>query len=520
MRLFKIRGGIHPNGRKELAENARIEQIPLPSLMRIPLKQHTGAPANPIVEKGESVKKGQLLALSRGAVSASIHAPTSGRIIAIGRFVAPHASGLPEPTITLRPDGRDEWCQLPPPLDPFETPPDEIAKRIAEAGVVGLGGAAFPAAVKLNLRNRTNLHTLVINAAECEPYITCDDRLMRERAEEILDGVAIICHTIGVTKALIGVEKNKPEAIRALKREVEKQDRYDIRVVEVPTRYPTGFAKHLVQILTGQEVPARALTAEVGVIVQNVATTYAIQQAVRYGRPLISRIVTVSGEMIRQKGNFEIPIGTPISHIIEHCGGFIDEPEKLLLGGSMMGDPVSSTRAPIIKGSNGILALGRKETSQKPIMPCIRCTSCVAACPCGLMPYEMAARIKADELESAVDIGLRDCIACGSCSFVCPANIPLVQYFNYAKGSLTAKQRAAHKQEETKRLVQFHDARMEKIKREKQEAMARMKAEREAKKRQKEQEETAKAKAEAPVTEALPDAEEASTQEQRARAEA
>ncbi|WP_119308520.1 electron transport complex subunit RsxC [Cohaesibacter haloalkalitolerans] len=489
MRLFKIKGGIHPDGRKELAENEKIEQIPLPTLMRIPLKQHTGAPANPIVEKGDTVKKGQVLALSRGSVSATIHAPTSGRIIAIGRFVAPHASGLPEPTITLRPDGKDEWGDLPPPLDPFATEPDEIARRVAEAGVVGLGGAAFPAAVKLNLRTRGPLHTLVINAAECEPYITCDDRLMRERAAEILDGVAIICHTIGVTKALIGVEKNKPDAIKALKREAQAQNRYDIKVVEVPTRYPTGFAKHLVQILTGQEVPARALTADVGVIVQNVATTYAIQQAVRLGRPLISRIVTVSGEMIRRKGNFEVPIGTPISHIIEHCGGFIDEPEKLLLGGSMMGDPVSSTRAPVVKGSNGILALGRKETSQKPIMPCIRCTSCVAACPCGLMPYEMAARIKADELESAVDIGLRDCIACGSCSFVCPANIPLVQYFNYAKGSLTAKQRAAHKQEETKRLVQFHDARMEKIKKEKQAAMARMKAEREAKKRKEEQEE-------------------------------
>nr|WP_321457613.1 electron transport complex subunit RsxC [uncultured Cohaesibacter sp.] len=514
MRLFKIKGGIHPNGHKELAENEQIAQIPLPSLLRIPLKQHTGAPANPIVKKGDAVQKGQIIALSRGAVSASIHAPTSGRIIAIGRFVAPHASGLPEPTITIRPDGKDEWGELPLPLDPFATAPDKIANRVAESGVVGLGGAAFPAAVKLNLRNRTDLHTLIINAAECEPYITCDDRLMRERADEIIDGVEIICHTIGVKKALIGVEKDKPEAIKALNKAVHGHDRYDIKVVEVPTRYPTGFAKHLVQILTGQEVPARALTAEVGVIVQNVATTYAIQQAVRYGRPLISRILTVSGEMIKRKGNFEVLIGTPISHIIEQCGGFVDEPEKLLLGGSMMGDPVSSTRAPVIKGSNGILALGRKETNQKPIMPCIRCTSCVAACPCGLMPYEMAALIKADELDSAVDIGLRDCIACGSCSFVCPANIPLVQYFNYAKGSLTAKQRAAHKQEETKRLVQFHDARMEKIKKEKQEAMARMKAEREAKKRQKDQEDASKAKA------ANPEEPSSQTDEQKVRAEA
>ncbi|WP_316859739.1 electron transport complex subunit RsxC [uncultured Cohaesibacter sp.] len=493
MKLFKIKGGVHPKGRKELAAEKPIAPIPLPSLLRIPLQQHIGAPATAIVEKGDLVKKGQLLAVSRGAVSAAIHAPTSGKIIAIGRFIAPHASGLPAPTITLRPDGKDEWADIPPPLDPFACEPEEIATRVAASGIVGMGGATFPSAVKLNLRNRNALHTLVINAAECEPYLTCDDRLMQERTAEVLDGVAIICHALGVSKAIVAIEKNKPQAYEALKTDVKTQSRFDIQIVQVPTRYPMGSEKHLVQALTGKETPARALTADIGIVVHNVATAHAIQQAVRHGRPLISRVVTVSGEMMSQRGNFEVPIGTPISHLIEQCGGFIGEPDRLLLGGPMMGQPVSSQRAPIVKGVNGVLALGKKETPARQSMPCIRCTSCVSACPCGLVPYEMAARIRADDLEGAVEIGLLDCIACGSCAFVCPATIPLVQYFNFAKGSLTAKQRVAHKQEETKRLIQIRDARMEKIKREKQEAMARMKAEREAKKRQKELEEAAKA---------------------------
>jgi electron transport complex protein RnfC len=305
--------------------------------------------------------------------------------------------------------------------------------------------------------------------------------MMRERAEAVIDGVRIMRHGLGVDKALIAIEENKPEAFSALRRAIWAHAFTDVEIVRVPTRYPMGSEKHLVQALTGKETPARALTADIGIVVHNVATAYAIHEAVRAGKPLISRIVTVSGGAVKRTGNFEVPIGTPISHVLDHCGGLLGEPARLLLGGPMMGQPVASTRAAIVKGSNGILALSEAETPRPEAGPCIRCTSCVTACPCGLTPFDMAARIRKEELESAVKIGLLDCIACGSCAWVCPSSIPLVQYFNYAKGKLTALQRTKHKQEETKRLARFRTERMERVQKAKEEAMARMKAERAAK---------------------------------------
>ena len=486
MKLFRIKGGVHPEERKDRSADRKIEPISVPNVLRIFLQQHIGAPAVTVVDKGDTVKKGQLLAHGRGPISASVHAPTSGRIVAISRFIAPHASGLPGQAITMRPDGEDAWGELLPPLDPFQCAPSEIAERVSACGIVGMGGATFPSAVKLGLGNRHDLETLVVNAAECEPYLTCDDRLMRERGDDVIDGVRIIRRALGVEKAIVAVEANKPEAFSALKRACWARGFPDVEIVRVPTQYPMGSEKHLVQTLTGKETPARALTADIGVVVHNVATCYAVQQAVRHGRPLISRIVTVSGDAVREAGNFEVPIGTPISHVLDHCGGLIGEPARLLLGGPMMGQPVASTRASIVKGSNGVIALTEAEVPRQQESPCIRCTSCLSACPCGLTPFEMAGLIKNEELDAATRIGLLDCIGCGSCAWVCPASIPLVQYFNYAKGKLTSQQRAKHKQEETKRLTRFRDERMEKLKIAKQEAMARMKAEREAKKKAKE----------------------------------
>lgn len=497
MKIFRISGGVHPKGNKELSAEKAIEPVPMPSVLRIPLQQHIGAPAVPIVAKGDVVKKGQLLAIARGAVSAPVHAPTSGRIVAIGRFVAPHASGLPGTTITMRPDGRDEWGERLPALDPATAEPSALAERVGSCGIVGMGGATFPSAVKLNLRSRHALHTLVINAAECEPYLTCDDRLMRERTDDVFDGIRIMAKALGVAKVLIAIEGNKPEALAALTGAARATGDKSVAVVKVPTRYPMGSEKHLVQTLTGLETPARALTADIGIVVHNVATAYAVYKAVRLGEPLISRIVTVSGKAMVRTGNFEVLIGTPIHHLISHCGGHVEEPARLLLGGPMMGQPISSTRASIVKGSNGVLALAESEVPSGKTMPCIRCTACVAACPCGLAPFDMAQRIRNDELDGAVKIGLLDCLSCGSCAWVCPSHVPLVQYFNYAKGKLTAEQRAKHKQEETKRLSQFRDMRMDKLKKAKQEAMAKMMAEREAKKKA----ELAEAANEAKVTE-------------------
>jgi len=481
IRLYRIRGGVHPDDCKRLSAGQAIETVPIPPLLHIPLQQHIGAPAAPLVRRGDTVKKGQLLARSQGAISAPVHAPTSGRIMGIGGYPAHHPSGLSVRTITLKPDGLDEWTDtLEPAVEPLSLAPDEISRRVADAGIVGMGGATFPSAVKLNLRNRYSLHTLVINGAECEPYLTCDDRLMREHSVWVLDGVLLIARALGVGKVLFAVENNKPEAQHAMRAVAASHPQVDI--VGLPARYPMGSEKHLVQALTGKETPARGLTADIGVVVHNVATALAVHDALRLGRPLISRVMTVTGGAIRQPRNLSVLIGTPLSHLIEYCGGFTDIPARLISGGPMMGQPLPSTRVPVVKGSNGLLALTDREIRKAPVMPCIRCGSCVQACPCGLVPLEMAANIRAGSLDASVNLGLLDCIACGSCSYVCPAHIPLVQFFNYAKGELAARQRMKHKQGETRRLADARNERMEAIKREKRRAMQKRKQELAAKK--------------------------------------
>ena len=483
MRLFKIRGGVHPQDRKSLSADNPIEELAMPSLLHIPLQQHIGAPAAPSVRRGQKVAKGQLLANSQGMISAPVHAPTSGRIVGIGSYPAHHASGLNVRTISLQPDGEDRWSEdIQEVDDPFTLAPEEIAVRVSTAGIVGMGGATFPSAVKLNLRKRYRLHTLVINGAECEPYLTCDDRLMREHPDQMLDGVCIIAHALGVADVVIGIENNKPEAQDAVSRAAKPYAH--VRIARLPTRYPLGSEKHLVQTLTGRETPARGLTADIGVVVHNPATAFAVHEALRYGRPLVSRVMSVTGGAVRRPGHLRVPIGTPLEHLVDHCGGFTSEPARIVSGGPMMGQPLPGTRVPTIKGSNGLLALTEEETNRRQTMPCIRCASCVQACPCGLLPLEMAAHARVGDLEGVVDLGLMDCIGCGSCSYVCPSHIPLVQYFNYAKGEMAARGRAKQKQTETKRLTEQRTLRMEAIKRAKRKAMERRKREAAAKKAQ------------------------------------
>jgi electron transport complex protein RnfC len=483
LKLFKIRGGVHPSENKQATAGSQIVRVPLASRLFIPLQQHIGAPAEPIVRHGDKIGKGQLLANSQGLISAPVHAPTSGKVIAIGKYPAPHASGLPVRTVIIEPDGEDGWADIPLPYrDPFSLDPDEIATKVAAAGIVGMGGATFPSAVKLNLRKRYKLQQLVINAAECEPYLTCDDQLMREHGGDIIEGVRLMMIALQVTSATIAIEANKPEAIKTLQEASKGQP--DITVATVPVRYPMGSEKHLVQALTGLETPARALTADIGIVVHNVATAYAVQRCIRYGRPLIDRIVTVSGGAIKNPGNFLVPIGTPVSFLLDFAGGFSEEHAHLIGGGPMMGLPLPDVKVPIVKGSGGILALTKRETAQRQAMPCIRCGGCVTACPCGLLPLEMANRARNNDLEGALTFGLMDCIACGSCSYVCPSHIPLVQYFNFAKGALAEKQRAQYKQEEIKRLVAARNVRMEALKKAKREAMAQRKAEMAEKKAQ------------------------------------
>ncbi len=476
IKLFKIRGGVHPSENKQSTAGNQITKVPLASRLFIPLQQHIGTPAEPIVKHGDKIGKGQLLANARGLISAAIHAPTSGTVIAIGKYPAPHASGLSVRTIIIEPDGKDRWANISlPNRDPFNFGPDEISAKVAAAGIVGMGGATFPSAVKLNLRKRYRLEQLIINAAECEPYLTCDDQLMRESSGEIIEGVHLMMIALQVEKATVAIEANKPDAIKAIQKACKYQK--NINVVTVPVHYPMGSEKHLVQVLTGKETPARALTADIGIVVHNIATAYAIQQCICHGRPLIDRIVTVSGGAIKKPGNYLTPIGTPVSFLLNTIGGFTEEPAYLIAGGPMMGQPLPDVKVPIVKGSSGILALTRQETAQQKTMPCIRCGRCVTACPCGLLPLEIANHARNNDLEGALSFGLIDCIACGSCAYVCPSHIQLVQYFNFARGALAEKQQAAHKQEEIKCLVEARNIRMEAQKKAKREALAKRKAE-------------------------------------------
>jgi electron transport complex protein RnfC len=385
-------------------------------------------------------------------------------------------------SIIIESDGKDEWCDSIVPIDPFNLSAEEIAQRVGEAGIVGMGGAAFPAAVKLNLGHKKLIHTLVINGGECEPYLTCDDRLMQERPAPIIDGIRLMMKSLNCRRTLIAVENNKPEAQQALRDAASEWP--EIEVVGVPTRYPMGSEKQMIQTLTGLEVPAGGLGADIGVLVHNVATAYAVSQALRHGRPLISRIVTVSGSAVKEPANIEVPLGTLAEDLISHCGGFKQEPKRQLLGGPMMGTSLPHLGVPIVKGSNGVLALGQDEMRLQPTpQPCIRCARCVDACPLGLMPLEMASRARNGKVEDALDFGLLDCIACGTCSYVCPASIPLTQYFNFAKGELARKKLEKEKADLTRELSQARQERLEREAREKKEAAARRKAEREAKRR-------------------------------------
>jgi len=464
-----IRGGVHPETFKDLtSERSILTRIPLPKKLYLPLSQHAGVESRPLVKVGDKVLKGQLVACSGGSLSANLHAPTSGVVTAIEPIVAPHPSGLPANAIIIESDGQDEWIELSTLDDPLSLSPDQLADMVEAAGIVGMGGAIFPAAVKLRQGRRFEIKTLIINGGECEPYLTCDDRLMQERAEAIIDGVRMIRHIIEAYEVVIAIEDNKPDATAALRQAAKPYGMIEVR--NVPTQYPMGSAKQLIQAITGKEVPAGGRSNDIGVLVHNVGTVFAIQQALRFGRPLISRVVTVSGGCVKSPHNVEALFGTPVREIIQACGGLTSTPARLVMGGPMMGQIIPSIDSPVIKGTTGVLALNKQEVNEHVPSPCIRCSRCVDACPMGLVPLEMAKHAKVDDFDNAKQYGLRDCILCGSCSYVCPSHIPLVQYFEYAKGELRERRNSESKQEYTKRLTEQRNERVEKAKAAKQAA--------------------------------------------------
>ncbi|MFU8788661.1 MAG: electron transport complex subunit RsxC [Methylobacter sp.] len=459
---LRIRGGVHPQPHKSETTALPIAaNFPLPKKLYIPLQQHVGKPAEPVIKVGEKVLKGQLLAHSQGLISAPVHAPSSGIILDVNDYPAPHPSALPIRTIVLETDGLDEWIKTQAIDDPFQLDPEEISLRVGAAGIVGLGGATFPTVVKLNMGRENRIDTLIINGAECEPYLSCDDRLMQERAEQIIDGVRLMLRGMDSERAVVAIEDNKAAAYSAMRDAAKPYA--SIEVIQIPTRYPMGWDRQLIRYVTGKEVPVGSRSSEIGVTIHNVGTAYAVHKAIRYGQPLLSRVVTVAGGAVKRPMNVEVPFGTLISELFDFCGVNAEDTARIIMGGPMMGDSLPHTGLPTVKGTSGILALSQAELKNTDEQPCIRCASCVSVCPAGLRPLDMANNIRINQLDTAVDLGLKDCISCGCCSYTCPSNIPLVQYFKYASGEVMARQQAQHKSEQTKRLMDARNERMERI---------------------------------------------------------
>lgn len=427
-----FKGGIHPPDNK-ITRDKEIENLPPPGNLVIPMSQHIGAPAKPIVEEGEQVKRGQKIGEAQGFVSSPVHAPTSGEVAEIGSF--PHPSGSEGKGIKIAPDEKDEFVGFSG-EDPAKLSEDEIIERIQEAGIVGMGGAAFPTHVKLSPPEDKDIDILIINGAECEPYLTADYRLMLEKPEEIVNGTELIAELLGVDKVYFGVEDNKPEATEA----IERKSSGSIDVVELSTKYPQGWEKTLVHALTGREVPVGGLPLDIGVVVQNVSTVKAIWDGVRLGSPLTERVVTATGT-IKKGGNYKVRIGTTWDDLINQLGGLPQgETAKLIDGGPMMGDTQPDTNTPIVKSTSGILALGSGPAVERDPSPCIRCGKCVDVCPANLLPTAIYKSVEAGDIDRAEELNATACCECGSCTYVCPSEIPLVQWIVQGKGEIEMRE--------------------------------------------------------------------------------
>ncbi len=426
MKTLSFRGGIHPPGKKDLSSESRIETLPLPGRVFIPLSQHIGAPAEPIVKKGDSVRAGQKIAESKGFVSAPVHSSVSGKVSAIKKHPHP-VSGSAEAVIIDRQD--DDWEDLSADSSRAGLPPEEIINIIREAGIVGLGGACFPTAVKLSPPEHARIDTLIINGAECEPYLTSDYRLMLEHAPGIIAGARILMGVLKAERCIVALEDNKPLAAAELK----KAGDADIEVIILGAKYPQGGEKQLIQAILKREVPSGGLPLDAGVVVDNAGTALAVKEAVLDGKPLVERVVTVTGENIKSPRNLKVRLGTPFADLIAYCGGLKSAGGKLISGGPMMGMAQYSIEAPVIKGTSGLLALPREKTSPEKEFNCIRCGSCADVCPIGLVPSDLARLSRKAVWDELASSGLNDCIECGCCSYSCPAGIPIVHYIKYAK---------------------------------------------------------------------------------------
>ncbi|HDL8800003.1 TPA: electron transport complex subunit RsxC [Yersinia enterocolitica] len=459
--IWDFDGGIHPPEMKLQSSRVPVRIATLPEQLIVPLQQHLGPEGELRVSTGERVLKGQPLTVGRGR-TVPVHAPTSGVITAIAPHTTAHPSGLAEMCVHITPDGEDRWREQQPWADYSLRDKTALLERIHQAGIAGLGGAGFPTASKLQ-GGLSSVTTLIINAAECEPYITADDRLMQEHASEVVLGIQILMYLLQPQQVLIGIEDNKPEAIAALQHALRGQDEMQLRVI--PTKYPSGGAKQLTKILTGKEVPFGKHSSSIGVLMQNVGTVVAIKRSIIDDEPLIERVVTLTGDALSKPGNFWARIGTPVLHLLKLAGFTPQNQPMVIMGGPLMGFTLPSLDVPIVKISNCILAPTEAEMGlSEPEQSCIRCGLCVDACPAGLLPQQLYWFSRGEEHEKARNHNIFDCIECGACAYVCPSNIPLVQYYRQEKAEIRTLDQEAERAAQVKARFEAKQARLEREK--------------------------------------------------------
>lgn len=460
-KLWDFHGGIHPPEMKTQSSRTPLRQLPLATRFVIPLKQHIGAEGELCVSVGDSVLRGQPLTRGRGRML-PVHAPTSGKIVAIAPHSTAHPSALPELSVIIEADGEDRWIERDGWSDYRSRDRNALIERIHQFGVAGLGGAGFPTGAKLKSGGDL-IETLIINAAECEPYITADDRLMQDCAAQIVEGVRILMHILQPRQVLIGIEDNKPQAISMLRAVLAGS--HDIQLRVIPTKYPSGGAKQLTQILTGKQVPHGGRSSDIGVLMQNVGTAYAIKRAIIDGEPLTERVVTLTGESVSKPGNVWARLGTPVRHLLEHAGFCPSAEQLVIMGGPLMGFTLPWLDVPVVKITNCLLAPSASEMGeQQEEKGCIRCSACADACPADLLPQQLYWFSKGQQHDKATAHNLSDCIECGACAWVCPSNIPLVQYFRQEKAEIYAIAQEEKRNAEAKARFEARQARLEREK--------------------------------------------------------
>ena len=469
--LHRLRGGLRLRHHKQVSCARPVERPVLPDVLIVPLQQHLGLPAQALVQAGDRVLKGQRLGEVDCSGGVSVHAPTSGTVRAIEHRPMSHPSGRSGPCVVIEPDGQDRWCEPSPVTDWQTREPRDLLDALCAAGVVGLGGAVFPTHQKASLGRVRGTRTLLLNGAECEPYISCDEMLMREEPHRVIYGARVLQRACGAEQVILAIEDQMGAVFDALQQAVGEAT--DIELVKVPAIYPEGGERQLIQVLTGQEVPADGLPADLGILVQNVGTAAAVADAVIRGRPLIERYVTVTGHGVAEPRNLLALIGTPVSHLVHHCGGYRDDADRLVVGGPMMGFTLRSDSEPVVKASNCLLVLSADDLrAPQPEMPCIRCGECARVCLAGLLPQQLQWQVRTGQWEAAADHHLRACIECGCCDFVCPSHIPLAAWFRHGKGQLKAQARERAAADHARERFDARAARLERQKQEKRERLA------------------------------------------------